>query len=122
MQTTSQAYNQTDALGVALAEIAEADHPSSPATQADLARAAIALLAEDPKTRAELELLAKGPAPRAFGMIEATGLVTAALLVLQTHVRFERDKQGRWSFHIEKKPADMKLLRTLADRLLKLLP
>jgi hypothetical protein len=40
------------------------------------------------------------------------------LVVLQTHVKFERDKAGRWSVKIEKKPTDNSLLKPLVQKLL----
>jgi hypothetical protein len=47
-------------------------------------------------------------------------VVAAVLVVLQTHVKFDRDKDGRWSLKIEKKPAGDKLLANLAGKFLSL--
>ena len=66
-----------------------------PAGDGDLARAALLLLADDPQQQPILTALIEGPAPTKFGVLETTAVVTAVLLVLQTHVRFERDKDGR---------------------------
>jgi len=49
-------------------------------------------------------------------------LATAVLIVLQTHVRFQRDAQGKWTLTIEKKPASDSLLKDLAQKLLAYLP
>lgn len=40
------------------------------------------------------------------------------LVVLQTHVKIERDKAGRYSFKIEKRPTQEGLLKKLAELLI----
>jgi len=42
----------------------------------------------------------------------------AVLLVLQSYIRFERDKDGRWSVEIRKDPTDNKLLKPLVAKFL----
>jgi hypothetical protein len=46
------------------------------------------------------------------------GLVTAALLVLQTHVKFKRDHTGKWSLEVDKKSSSDSTLKLLVQRLL----
>jgi hypothetical protein len=100
--------------------------PGPPVTIAELAHGALAIAATDPATgeldpnaNAAIAALAAGPASRAF-FDPATSLpiLVAALVILQTHVRFERDKDGRWSLKVEKKPTAEALLKPLVQKLL----
>ena len=88
------------------------------ANEGDLARAALLLLADDPQQQPMLTALIEGPAPTRFGVLETVAIISAVLVVLQTHVKFERDKEGRWSVKIEKKPTDNSLLKPLVQKLL----
>jgi hypothetical protein len=84
----------------------------------DLARAALLVLAHDPARREELAMIiASGPAQK-FVVVEAAVVISAVLIVLQTHVNFERDKRGKWSVKVEKKATDATLLRELVKKLL----
>jgi hypothetical protein len=40
-----------------------------------------------------------------------------ALVVLQAHIKFERDKEGKWSFKFEKKPLGDTLLGQVISKL-----
>ena len=42
-------------------------------------------------------------------------MITAVLLVLQLYVKFEYDKDGRWSIEIVKEPTDKALLMPLVQ-------
>ncbi|MER2531235.1 MAG: hypothetical protein ABTR54_06460 [Candidatus Competibacter sp.] len=88
------------------------------ASDGDLARAALLLLVDDPQQQPILTALIEGPAPTKFGVLETVAIISAVLVVLQTHVKFERDKDGRWSVKIEKKPTDSSLLKPLVQKLL----
>jgi hypothetical protein len=50
------------------------------------------------------------------GVVEGTFLLGGLLLVLQTYFEFERDKEGRWSFRIKKKPTREALLKPLVKK------
>ena len=66
--------------------------------------------------------LVEGPMPDRFiGVLETAAVVSAVLIVLQTHVKFERDKEGRYTVLIEKKPTDESLLKGLVKKLLSVL-
>ena len=54
--------------------------------------------------------------------VTTTLTVAAVLLVLQTHIRFARGKDGRWTLTVEKKPTDEALLKPLVQKLLSLFP
>lgn len=72
----------------------------------DLARQALRVLAEDPDTQTAIEALAQSTAPESFVVLETLGVaavVTLCLSVLATRVRYEKDKDGKVGFLIEKK-------------------
>jgi len=82
------------------------------------------VLAEDPETRQAIATMAANlpETPSKFDAGATLALATAVLIVLQTHVRFQRDAQGKWTLTIEKKPASDSLLKDLAQKLLAYLP
>ena len=122
-QTASAATTLTPELRQALREFAISPETAAvSASEGDLARAALLLLADDPQQQPILAALIEGPAPTKFGVLETAAVVTAVLLVLQTHVKFERDKDGRWTLKIEKKPTDNSLLKLLVQKLLSFTP
>jgi len=88
------------------------------AGEGDLARAALRVICQDPAQAQVLRAMANGPRAERLGVLTAIGLVAAVLVVLQTHVKFDRDKQGQWCLKIEKKPTSDKLLRDLVHKLL----
>ena len=92
--------------------------PLEPMNKGDLARAALAVLAEDPMVSDPLATLIDGPPTRTFGVDPGSFLlVTAALVVLQTHVRVERTTTGRWKIEIDKPSASSSVLKTLTAKL-----
>ena len=88
--------------------------------EGDLARQALLVLAENPQYAEAIDALIKAPtdAKRFLGAVETVALVTAVLVVLQTHVRFERKGDGKWSLKVEKKPTSDALLKSLVQKLL----
>ena len=88
------------------------------ASDGELARAALRLVASDPEHRTGIEALLKHPQTESFAVIETALVVSAVLVVLQSHVAFERDKQGQWTVKFEKKPTDPGLLADLLKKLL----
>jgi hypothetical protein len=89
-------------------------------SEGDLARQALLLLADDPQNRPVLTALIEGPPPDSFEVVTVStvALLAAALLVLQTHVIFERDKKGKIYIKIEKKPTKDSLLKELVQKML----
>ncbi len=71
-----------------------------------------------------LAAIMDNPRPVSFSLdpVVTTAVVTAALVVLQTHVRIERDKKGKLSVLIEKKPTKDKLLKPLVQKILSFIP
>jgi hypothetical protein len=77
------------------------------------------VLAEDPESRKRIEAMAAGAAGSAqkfdFGTM---GITAAVLIILQTHVRFDRHSDGTWSMKLEKKPTSDTLLKGLVQKLI----
>jgi hypothetical protein len=111
----------TPDLGRALAEALDVVPPQKPVSEGDVARGALRLLAEDPSAREAIVALAAAPPPKRYD-VTTTLTVAAVLLVLQTHVRFARDKAGRWTLTVEKTPIPSTLLKPLVQKLLSLFP
>lgn len=90
-------------------------------SEGDLARQALLLLADDPQNRDALTALIEGPPPESFEFEFVTAgtvaLVAAMLVVLQTHVLFERDRDGKIHIKIERKPTRDSLLKDLVQKL-----
>ena len=104
---------------------AEADAGRAVAvSEGDLARQALLLLADDPQNRDALTALIVGPPPESFEVVGAgtVALLAAMLVVLQTHVLFERDRDGKIHIKIEKKPTRDSLLKDFVQKLLGFFP
>ena len=93
-------------------------------SEGDLARQALLLLADDPQNRDALAALIEGPPPESYEVVTAgtVALVAAMLVVLQTHVLFERDRDGKIHIKIEKKPTRDSLLKDLVQKLFGFFP
>jgi hypothetical protein len=64
-------------------------------TEGDLARQSLLVLAADPANQEGLTALIQNPPPPHFGVATAIAVTTLALLVLQTHVKIKRSKDGK---------------------------
>ncbi|WP_020473007.1 hypothetical protein [Zavarzinella formosa] len=91
--------------------------PEAGASAGDVAKASLLLLADDPGMAAAIDNLLENPL--AQSMVEPTTLIIgiAALVVLQSYFKIERDKKGHWSFKLEKKPMSDSLLKQLISKL-----
>ncbi len=103
------------------AEFAVTPSPDAP-SDGDLAREALRVLAQDPEIERHIRTLAETGPTRGFDFGISLAITTAVLLVLQTHVRFERTPSGDWSLVIEKKPTEENLLRPLVQKLITIFP
>ena len=94
--------------------------PQAPVSAGDLARQALLLVAEDPATREAISTMAERvPETRErFDFGTTVALAAAVLVALQTHVHFERDKNGRWPIQVEKRATKDTLLKPLVEKLL----
>src|SRR4051812_11861785 len=90
-------------------ELAVAIPPESGATAGDLARAALLLLAAAPDLHPVLTDMLDNPPAESF-LVGELAIGAAALVVLQSYIKFERTKDGKWSFKFEKQPMDKQLL------------
>lgn len=93
------------------------DAAPDPSTEAgDLARTVLRLHAQDPDNRDALAQLLNGSSPERFLDGATVALSTAVLVLLQTHLRFERDPDGHWTVVIEKEAASTDLLRSVVQK------
>ena len=104
-------------LAAALGQASGGPPPGAAPSDGDIARAALLLLADEPSTAPAIAALLDGPTPESFdtSLPEAVGVVTLALVILQTHFRFNRDPKGKWEILIEKRPTSDSLLKSLAS-------
>jgi hypothetical protein len=91
--------------------------PGATATGGELARAALLVMAADPERREGIKYLLDLSATERFAIVETALLVSAVLIALQTHVRYERDKEGNWTLKLEKKSTDTVLLKDFIKKL-----
>ena len=104
----------------ALAAAFDNPAPTAP-SEGDLARAALDLLAQDPAFAEPIRIMASqtpAASPRYLDPASAIALTTAALLVLQTRVKFKRDHTGQWFFEADKKALSDGALKLLVQHLL----
>lgn len=91
--------------------------PDADATDGDVATAALLLLADDPAMHHPLEHFLDHPPAVPFADPVTLGVGLAALVVLQSYVKFERDKAGKWTFKFEKQPMSDSLLKAVIAKL-----
>ena len=101
-----------------LGELGVTPMPGGRPSQGEIAREALLVLAVDPQHSEVIRSLLLGPAPEKLVGVETIALAVAVMLVLQTHVRFERAKDGRFTLKIEKKPTSSSLLKPLLQKLM----
>jgi hypothetical protein len=89
----------------------------------DAAAIAVQLLAEDPRFTEPVKAMMNGPQAKSLGpgVVEGACLIAGLLMALQTHFEFVRDKDGRFSLKIRKKPTSEALLKPLIKKLTDLL-
>ena len=92
--------------------------PDAAASAEDVARASLLLLAADPTMAPALDGLIDNPPPEDF--LEPVGIIAlgaAALVVLQSYIKIERDKTGKWTCKFEKKAMSESLRKQLISKL-----
>jgi hypothetical protein len=87
-------------------------------SEGELARQALLVLAEDPDAAIGIERLASTPMEGGQAFDFGIGVAVAVLIVLQSHVKFERDPNGKWSLKVEKKPTSDSLVKGLVQKLI----
>jgi hypothetical protein len=95
--------------------------PEASASDGELAKVTLLLLADDPKAHTALlmaiEHRDEEPTGRESFDPITLGLGVAALVVLQSYIKIERDQSGKWTFKFEKKPMSDKLLGQVISKL-----
>jgi len=94
--------------------------PLTAVSEADLARAALDLLAQDPTFTEPIKIMSAQPTSGTQRYLDpgSIALTTAALLVLQTRVKFKLDSNRKWSLEIDKKSSADGAVKLLVQRLL----
>lgn len=91
-----------------------------PASEGDLARAALDVLKEDPAFVEPISVMTSqaetASAPETYVEPVTIGLTTPALLMLQTRLQFKIDHTGKWSVEIDKKAAGDSAVKLLVER------
>ena len=82
-------------------------------TEGNLAREALLLLAYEPENQEPLTALIQSASPEKFLDAGTVAIGVAALIALQTHVKFERTKEGKIHFKLERKPLPAELIGKL---------
>jgi hypothetical protein len=97
--------------------------PLTAVSEADLARAALDLLAQDPTFTEPIKIMSAQPTSGTQRYLDpgSIALTTAALLVLQTRVKFKLDSNRKWSFELDKKSSSDGAVKLLVQRLLSFL-
>jgi len=100
------------------------NQPGSTASEGDLARAALDVLAQDAEFAEPIQTMANRPAAteRYLEPTTTIAVATAAILVLQLRVKFKADSAQKWALEVEKKAASDGAFKLLVERLLSYLP
>jgi hypothetical protein len=97
-------------------QVSEGSGAADGISKGELARQALAVLAEDPEKKVAIErAVAAGPPAKAFDF--GIGLTLAVLLVLQTRMQFSADSTGKWSVKFDKKAAGASEVKGLVQKL-----
>ncbi len=97
--------------------------PAVGATEGEVAREALRILALDPRCRQPIAALAAGPEPETLGARSAVTvavLITGVLFALGSHVEFRYDRAHGTTVVFVKEPTDKELLKPLVEKLLAL--
>jgi hypothetical protein len=99
-----------------------ADLEQTPPSEAELARSALSVLEENPEFREPIQAMLKqskhSSENQRYVEPASIALATAAVLVLQTRVKFKVGSDGKWSIEIEKTAGSDGALKLLVQRLL----
>lgn len=96
---------------------------ATPAAGGEVSRHALLVIAADPAHATTIEEIFDKQSPPDFNLAPITGilLITGAMMALQSHIEFERDKSGKWSFKYKKTPTKDSALSKLIAKLVLLI-
>ena len=86
-------------------------------SEGDVARQSLLLIADDPAMQPVLRNLIEYPSAQKFADPTMLIVGAAALVVLQSYMEIERDKNGKWTFKLKKKPLNDSLLKEVIQKL-----
>lgn len=113
----SEGYREAEAEYAALL-------PEEAALPERLAADVLRYLSQDPETAEAVDYYTRSQEEtRAFGaelILTAGAVLSCAMFLLRSHIKFEKDKEGKTVFKFEHKPADNDLLVKIVDALAKL--
>jgi hypothetical protein len=87
------------------------------APEGDVAKVCLLVLAGDPDMNPIVEAMIRNPAATKLVEPGTLAIGLGALVVLQSYIKFERDKEGKWTFKFEKKPLSDTLLGQVISKL-----
>ncbi|QJX00928.1 hypothetical protein [Frigoriglobus tundricola] len=107
-----------DATLVAELAAAVGTGPAATADEGELAKVCLQLVADDPAMRPVLEQMIENPPAESFSVDPLTlTLGVGALVILQSYIEIERDKNGKWTFKFKKQPMTDTLLGQVISKL-----
>jgi len=108
----------------ALARELEVQPQGQPASDGDVAREALGLLARHDKLGPVVTAMVENPTPTRMAWDPASAMVlgAAVVMVLKTHFEISRDARGRWTFHAKSPALDKGLLKGFVEKLLSWIP
>ena len=108
----------------ALARELEVRPQGQPASDGDVAREALGLLARPDKLGPVVTAMVENPTPTRMALDPTSALVlgAAVVMVLKTHFEISRDARGRWTFHAKSPALDKGLLKGFVEKLLSWIP
>jgi|SRR5579883_231166 len=87
------------------------------APDGELAKVTLLLLADDPAMHSVLKAMIENQAAEIFVDPGTLAIGLGALVVLQSYIKFERHKDGKWTFKFEKQPMSDTLLANVIGKL-----
>lgn len=101
----------------ALADELGVEPDAGRASDGDVAREALQLLATDDELERRIVAMAEAPTTRDAFSLGGIALTVGVVMLLKSYIKFERDKDGKWSFSFESKPLDKAILAELVKKL-----
>lgn len=101
----------------ALAETTGIDAAGGAVSEGELARVALHVVASVPANVEPLRALITGPQPRTLAVGSTVAVITAAIIALQTRIKFVKDEKGKTRIEVEKAALSDNVLTDLIAKL-----